>query len=410
MRWNISKKSLIGIWCMVFWSVFAIQLIPKLFGGALNIIIYFSFFFILLGFSHGKINVNIPISLGVLLYSVIVFAILKERNTISFFGITMNYSAYKMIFWVMGIACGALFLQQSKAEDLIKFRSVYIPVVVSNMLANLFITIFIDPTASKYAGKTSDGIVGVSDYDSIYSLVLIVPILFYFVLKSKGREKRRSIILFVLSLVYVFKSTFFIAILACILGIVFVLLNQLQNKTGKLFGMLILGSMAVFFVIRSDLIFEMMLYVADHVNSPSLSTRLIELVGVLRDGKDAVDAVVRLDIYTEMINGFFRHPFLGCIIAEPEIYINYAGHTTILDTLCGYGLITFVPLFCGFNKLIKSIRGMLSRECQDIFQCCYWVFIFIAFFNPVTNGYLMMCTMVTVPYVLLRSSQILKGE
>ena len=410
MDWKINKSSITVIWCILFWSIFAIQLVPRFLGGMLNVIIYFSFAFLFLKFSKGKIYWNIPLFLGILIYAFIVFMILNEKNKINIAGITINYSAYKMLFWVMGIICGSLFVRQANENELCKFRSVYFPIIVLNMFANLIITVFIDPTASKYAGKSSDYIVGVSDYDAVYSTVLIIPVLFYFMINAKKRERMKWVALCTIALLYVFKSTFFIAILACAIGIVLILLTRLQNATGKLFGTIIPIVTVVFFVIRNDLIFDIMLHLSSWINSPSISTRLIELVGVLRDGKDATDAVVRLDVYLKMLNGFLKHPFLGCIILEPEIYTSYAGHSTILDMLCGYGLFTCASLFWGFNKMIKSIRLRLLKEHQGVFQCCYLVFLFIALFNPVTNGYLMICTIVTVPYVLLYSSKLLNGE
>ena len=404
------RDSVIIIWVILFWSVFAIQLVPRLFGGTINVIIYFSFVFLFLLRSGGKSKLNLSLVIGILLYSFIVFILLNEKNTIVIAGIEMNYSAYKTLFWVMGIASASMFLQQAKGEQLNKFRSIYFPVIILNMISNLIITVFIDPTASKFAGKTSDYIIGVSDFDTVYAAVLIVPIILFFIFDSNKQDRKKWIVLFIIALLYVIKASFLIAILAAILGIVLVLIDRLQNVTGKLLVTLLMVAVIVFITIRMDILFDAMIYISNRINNATISTRLIELVGVLRDGKEAADGVARLDVYSKMFEGFLKHPILGCIISEPEIFTNYAGHSTILDMLCGYGLFTCVPLFLGFNKLIKSIKKMMPAAHQRVYQCCYWVFLFIALFNPVTNGYLMTCTIITVPYALLYSSRSLNGE
>lgn len=401
---RLNKSTFTVVWCIYFWSVFAIQLVPRIVGGTANIIMYFLVLFLMIYFNDFKVPKNAILALGLLLYVAINFIVLDEKNKINIIGLEMNYSSYKMIFWILGLLCGCLFLRWAEIKELKYFKKTYILIVLTNCLANLFILIFIDSSASKYAGKTSDGLIlGTSDFDSVYATTIVVPIFLFLFLREKSKKRWKILAFDIIIMLYIVKASFFIAFLASMLGIVLMLVLQIQRKDIRKISIAFVIAVFIFLVFNTDVLYNGMLVLASKINNANFSSRLIELVGVLRDGKTADDAVVRLDIYAKMIDGFLKHPFLGCILTEQNLYTSYAGHSTILDMLCGYGLIVCIPLFCGFHKQMIWIREQLKYG-QEAFSCCYYVFIFIALFNPVTNGYGMLATIITVPYVLLSAS------
>lgn len=404
MKGSIPRSFIFNCWCVFFWSVHVIQLVPILAGGTVNVLVFFAFLLFFIYQNDYKIPFNITLFGGLVIYGLITGIVLDENVKISILGIEFNYSFYKYIFWIIGIVCSCIFVTCANNDEKRKTKKLVLLVLLLNMISNIIITTYIDPLASKYAGKTGvNTIIGTSDFDAVYSLVILTPIFFYFAFIERNviGERLKYIVLFFVAIIYVYKSSFFIANLSVLVGICFLILfYKKRNPIAKLLTIFILGVL-VFLLFQQDYFFQFLLRISSLIDNQQIQSRIVELVGVLRDGNEPTDAVGRLAIYMDMISGFSKHPIIGCIFTEPLLYTDVAGHTTIFDFLCGYGVIICGFIFFGFYRLIKNISWMIKSERRTVFWSCFGVFIFIALFNPVTNGPMLLSTIIALPYVLL---------
>lgn len=403
------NKTFIYGWMTFYWLSFGIQLVPFIFGGIINVLLYLLIFLLLVRFSNYRVRPNVGFGVGVILFIVMEILFYNDKNKIYIAGFGINYETYKTYFWLLGLLSGLLFVKIAEEREITIFSKYFVLVTLINCVSNIYINTFVDKNASKLAGKTKGlQFLGISDFNLTYSLAIVIPVLIYLLYKAERRKKWFYLLLTGIGLLSLYKSSFLIALLAVLFGICLFIYISLPQKVRIIATFSILFFVIVV-ILNRNVIFDVMISISGKIDNKNISTRIYELVTVFRDGREPYDGTIRLLLYRTQIEMIIKHPVLGSILTEPEMYAMNNGHSTVLDLFCGYGVVVTSIIIAGFHSIMIGISRRIGKEGKKAFWSCYGTFVFIALFNPVLNGYLLLATVVVVPYVLIMQTEINEG-
>lgn len=245
----------------------------------------------------------------------------------------------------------------------------------------------IDPNIAKImaTGKLElniNNLKGVSGYSTIYSIVIIMPLLLSYLMLS--RQKLFST-LYISTLIYfVYKSAFATALIVLVLGILmFFFLNMKKNLRLILLPFIFLTCLIL---INPDLIYRVLIEISMRIEIYELSARFEQIANLIKYNNDSGAALYRLVLYRQSIEAFLKYPITGVFIFEP----NYAlsGHSAILDILGGTGLIGFIPyiLFI-WNSYKISLSKTDNYIIKSAIKSSYMLIMIISIVNTLTNSF-----------------------
>ncbi|WP_170272235.1 O-antigen ligase family protein, partial [Clostridium tarantellae] len=236
---------------------------------------------------------------------------------------------------------------------------------------------------------------GASGFDITYSLVLIIPSLIYFISKCKWSLKIIFSLFLTITLIYIYKSSYTIVIIATILSICIYFFLSFKGFLRYIF--VLLGLICTMWLLNPEFIYNTLTLLSEKIGDINISTRINDIGNLIKFNDNTALSLDRLNLYNNSIQAFLQSPILGVFFINPNYVLS--GHSTILDILGGLGLVGFVPfimiLYYSYKFSIRYIKNSSYKKC---ITTSYIVFIFISTLNPQFAASTVMFTLlITVP-------------
>lgn len=276
-----------------------------------------------------------------------------------------------------------------------KKKNIILTILVFNLIAlvGTYFGLLIDDHAARALSKSGDGAIdlteqGVGGYGTIYSNVVLIPILFY--LKTKIISSRLKIIIWlniIIGIIVVIKANYLIAVLL----IVFQLLAFLYIKTkgvNKVFLFVSVFFGIIFIVTNVDYIENA---TGELVEGTTYAIKHRDFFKQINGQESEYGSVSsRAERYQRSFKMIFINPITGVLS-----YDDIGKHSNILDQLAQYGIV-FFSLF--IYLLIYLPLQIMKREIEKKHII---IFITTVLLLGLLNNYPLH---IGVAYILLASS------
>lgn len=378
----------LNIWCGFFNNI-----ILQVFGGVLVTFLNMAICFYLFMFCQTKTKDKLIISrkkdfvLSWVIFSVLyIFIYLLgwgELPVSSFAGLfVLPKQVYNMLFTAIFILAFSVVPQKIGEKEKKSLFSLLIIIFFAIGIANI-IAVIRDPSLSKAESYTKNSSIFTLGYSLSYVLALMMPIFLH--LSTTRKNKLVYITLIIVSFVSLYYSAYFLALSAAILSTILFFVFGIKNKTlSKLMLILVVGLFV--FIVSTDMLKTILLFLADNIPIDFISGRCREIAEFSEGGME--EAVVgkttyRFFIYKDTLSNFFSHPILGNFIFGN--YDCFYDHATVLDILACGGLVLFVPFFVMLKNGYKYICAYIDEKAKKSVLVLFITYFFIACFNSVMS-------------------------
>lgn len=244
------------------------------------------------------------------------------------------------------------------------------------------------------------GIIGT--YGFIYSLVFIcIVILGCFVDGTIKKNKVLWILILGLLLITIFEASFMIAII--LLAAISLLMIFKVNKFSHFLFLFLL--MVIFIELCLPFISDGLIFLANSVESQSMSMRFNELNQFIIDGNvgGTVDMGIRFNLYMISIKSFISSPLIGVggFYGYDTRYFGIGGHSGFLDEIARYGILGTVSLFIGLIENMKYIYKKFDKKQKNIYMKCTVAFFSLGFINTILFVPIIVVVFFVVPGLLI---------
>ena len=384
---------LIGI--MVLYSIMPV--VARFFSSVLTTYAYMLVLFALslfIIFEHGMRTLEYNITL------ILPFLFIEFLDYLGFYGISASPSA--LLLWAYSLLL--VFLPVMASAYIFKGHATFIKPMAVIIFVAVIVTaitttlgLFIYPDAARFLATDFEtenafyirlGWMNVGGYETVYTLVLLYPLVIY-AYKQKKIHLITAIAIALLFLLCILRSQYLIALLLFIVTtFLFFMKKDLTARRVWILliaaGVLILAFWAVF-----SSLFEIM---ARNVDSKEVSDRLIALSGGVEGLSSSEDK--RFELYMRSLNSIISYPVIGGFWFGGLI----GGHSYILDTIAfwgvfGAGALFFIyrKIYIMFYKPYKSERG---------YGYIFWIFLQTIFLATINTGSWLNVLAFFVPIIL----------
>jgi hypothetical protein len=270
-----------------------------------------------------------------------------------------------------------------------------IKIILLSIVINAIVTLRaleIDPNiarimATGIAELNTYDLKGISGYSLIYSLVIIIPLLYSSLRYYNKKNKLRVMLLFSLIVFLVYKAAYTTALIALMLGFFIYLFLNTSNMVRVFLLPLIL--LMCIFLMNPNLIYDSLMYLSYKIEIQQTSIRLQQLADLILYGDSSGDTLNRLGLYRLSIDAFLKYPLTGIIIFDPNY--NLSGHSAFLDILGATGLVGFIPylLFIWYSYRI-SLQKTKDKKLRNGIRTSYFMFCFIGSINTLATSFTIM--------------------
>ena len=235
----------------------------------------------------------------------------------------------------------------------------------------------------------------IGGYDFIYGLVILFPFFISFFRVLKGIRRTVALTLIMLTLSACFFTEYTTAIIICMIILLIELLSNIKNRA--LFWVSLIVVIIIFFVLRNPFS-NFLLSIKDFCKSfglVSIAERIDNIRNVILGRTVSGDAALRSSSYARSFRSFLNNPIIGCIGEEP----NLGGHSEILDTLGGTGLIGFTFFAVLLNQHYRNITSYIGSE---LFWPCiesFFAFLGVASVNTVLSSAFIGACLILGPFI-----------
>jgi|SRR5690625_1988245 len=226
----------------------------------------------------------------------------------------------------------------------------------------------------------------IGGFDFVYGLIIFIPTLISFMIFRRTRGKinllKLSFLLLIILIFYItLKSSFTIALISLILGIVLGLISKMKPRSIIL---VIILSCVVYQLLPNETLGGYLNKVAYNLENPYVSERLHDIGNNLKGVQSTSSHLSnRTILYDMSFNTFIDHPITG---VGPYYYVSGVGvgyHSQILDDLARYGVfgLSFYLLF--FYTFYKYINKQWKKlDFNGNLFVSLLIFLFVSFLNP----------------------------
>lgn len=234
----------------------------------------------------------------------------------------------------------------------------------------------------------------IGGYGFVYSLVLLLPYLFY-ALKIK-KERYFTVFLIVVSTYAVFYTQYTLAVVAILF--VYLAIIIFAEKKSQMRTVYAFETIAAVILLK-DVIFNILYKVQEVLAGKGfhfLADRLLMVLKMFTVNTLQGDVQVRRRLYMMSWDAFLENPFLGNIQEMNVI----GGHSEILDILGAAGLVGILIFIWIMRKHTKTNNKMKGTILYKYYRLSFYIFLFVAFFNTVMTSPPMAVPLFLVPILL----------
>ena len=278
-------------------------------------------------------------------------------------------------------------------NDNIKMLKYLVPIIIFTSVVTLF-ELQINPSVSRALKTGEYGTVdaqlkGIGGYELIYSLVILMPILFT-ILRRKIliSNKRLKLLLWLIVVLFgttIILSNYAIAFLLLFFTIVYIYFFSKLNSIWIIFITAILLLLIVYSQTLISTIINLLIYVAPE----SLNTeRLIEIERLLLLNEIGISIEYRLDTYLSSIFVIYEYPIFGVIFENIQYGANkvrrFGQHSQILDTFALFGFMIGVLQIYLFSKIFFLRLKVENKELRRFTFIVFFIFFILISSNNLT--------------------------
>lgn len=221
----------------------------------------------------------------------------------------------------------------------------------------------------------------IGGYVYMYSMCVMIPILFWQIPHSKRIFRGINIVTLIMVVWCVYMSAFATALL---LVIVAVLLSVVNIKP-KLKPLIYVFTIFLVVISGTGLLASFMYDLSQMVQSDYVSDRLLQL-SLVFSGTDVANistetSAERLELFQTAWNSFLSSPIFGhnLVYFDKEAL---SGHSLVLDTLAGSGLLGIGVLYLIFSNLFKILVRNQGSTTSPYVKLTWFMFFVMSTFNP----------------------------
>ena len=336
----------------------------------------------------------------------------SKGNSYTTMGVTFNMFVWQVLSSVVPKIYGCMGIVSRSNKEMLKWAGNIFKYLILFICATTLVILKTNPLASKLTavGSVNLYVPFLAGYGLVYAMSTIVPVLL--MRMEKERNKTFWIVSILAMVAAVFFASYFLAIIAMIVGVVCFFLLRVKNSFIRI-GTISLFVLVVSYILVSDKIVDILLGLADIVPLEMLQIRLQETAQTFINGSTEGTAVRFAMYYTEL-KEFLRHPLTGNAIWSRDIVLS--GHSTILDMLASGGLIVFSFYFLYFWSAHKTNLLFCPTQKEKAAAIASFIsMMFVSTFNPVFSApEVMMFFLLAVPLLFVNdkenSDQTAKGK
>tara|TARA_R110002051_G_C8709983_1_gene495454 strand:- start:829 stop:1710 length:882 start_codon:yes stop_codon:yes gene_type:complete len=276
-----------------------------------------------------------------------------------------------------------------------KKKNIILIILVFNLIAlvGTYFGLLLDDHASRALSKSGDGAIalteeGVGGYGTIYSNVVLIPILFY--LKTKIISLRLKIIIWlniIIAIIVIIKANYLIAVLLIVFQSL-AFLYSITNGINKVFLFVTVFFATIFIITNVDYIENV---TGELVEGTTYAIKHTDFFNQLNGQESEFGSVSsRIERYQRSFKMIFINPIIGVLS-----YDDIGKHSNILDQLAQHGVV-FFSLF--IYLLINLPLQIIKREREKKHLI---IFITTVLLLGLLNNYPLH---IGIAYILLASS------
>ena len=291
-----------------------------------------------------------------------------------------------IIVWLPCIT--ALYIKENSNEKFVKnYLQMYIIMTTITSVTTI-IGLIMYPNASRELASgtavydtTKYTIRNIGGYQHVYALVVLLPILMWFIKRAEKAWKIVNIVALLINLYCIYRSQYTIAIIIAAIIVVPTMLKRFKKI--MIVTMILLGT--IFFFNPSGIMERLssgFKYVSEHIGMEYVGDRLLQ-VSQLLDGAviHTETSAQRIDHYRHCLEKFSESPIIGNNIGRFSEE-NISGHSMILDTMSGMGILGILLVFAIFIITYRLVIKVNGKKINSTILLTWLAFIAVSILNP----------------------------
>lgn len=282
----------------------------------------------------------------------------------------------------------ALYIKENNNDKFVKnYLQVYIVATTITSVTTI-IGLMIYPNASRELATGSElfdttkyKILNIGGYEHIYALVVLLPILIWFIKRTNKVWRTVNIVALLINLYCIYRSQYTIAIL--IAGTILILTAVKKYKKTIIVAMVLLGTL---FLFNTRGVMEGLSdgfkYVSEHIGIEYVGDRLLQVSQLLEGVSIHTETTTdRIDHYQHCLDKFSESPVIGNNMGEFSVS-NISGHTMILDTMSGMGILGLLLVGIIFVISYKIVVRANGEKTSSTVLLTWLAFVAVSILNP----------------------------
>ena len=302
-----------------------------------------------------------------------------------------------LVYWFIMLGVFVYYFYAGTKEELRFLLIVYVLDIVIVSI-NTYITLLAYPELARLLSTSAEHKEeilgteipkGVGGYGLCYVLVLLQPLLAYYLNKKKVNLLIKIVVhSFVMLLL--FQAQITLAFVAYPILLIISYTYGKKENVKILLTKLVLLALIVVLVVSLPVILGSLIEVADY----HLAVRLEELRSLLTTGEmKGDDMLSRLVLYQKSSDAFFASPVWGAFGGKV-----YGSHSTFLDILAAFGLFGLIG-YCGMLRPAWMARTIVKAD--KGLKKTYWLIfgttVVLSILNPIMGSDILLATTVIIP-------------
>ena len=282
----------------------------------------------------------------------------------------------------------ALYIKENNNDKFVKnYLQMYIIMTTITSVTTI-IGLIMYPTASRELASgtavydtTKYTIRNIGGYQHVYALVVLIPILMWFIKRTEKVLRIVNVVALVINLYCIYRSQYTISII--IAAIIFALTVVKRFKKTMVVTMILLGTI---FLFNANSVMEKLSsgfeYVSERIGMDYVGDRLLQVSQLLEGASIHTEtSTERIDYYKQCIKKFSENPVVGHNMWEFS-EDNITGHTMILDTMSGMGILGLVLVAIIFIISYRVVIKVNGKKISSTILLTWMAFVAVSILNP----------------------------
>jgi hypothetical protein len=373
MRKTINIITFLSISSIFLWFSFPLF---SFYTRGIGLLISFLVFFLSFSIENGifkNLNQKWLTNILLIFFIIFLFYILNHND----------YFFQKLIFVFYLLFALIIFSYLEKKDNKYKLRLLII-VSFSYILTTFISIVFLqsNPDSIRILTSGNSDLImesfGVANFQTIYSLAYLTPVIFYLFFISNIYKSKPYILIFLILLFFSFLTLIFMSnLIISLLGTFFLIFSLFITRKNFVFLLSFLLIIILFLSINNSWLLN---FININFNG-HLKSRLIELYEFIFMFKVNPNSSLysRLIVYLNSFNIFKESPFFGILFSSS---ITIPNHSDLIDLFAGFGFIFSLMILLNFIEIYKKTiqsKIVLINKINIIF------YLFFGLLNPVLS-------------------------